>query len=250
MQHVAIAFTAQYQLPFILGVVSDRSNHLKPGTYNLTYNPYLGIQYIANYELSVPGVKLTRASNSLAAPIITAQVNCILNQKHCSYVELANELKVYASGNSVIGNDFLYSATHNEIPVIYLADILTNEKEQQLLLLDLFNRDGYEVLGISDLSDLSDVRVLNLSAISHGTMKEIQESTCACAKVDLTIFFTSSRWLTQQNWSQFEKDSAILISSNVAPTMPEDVAIRQCYIVNESRNVQFLYRKLSKILLK
>lgn len=234
----------------VLGVICDRSNELKTGTYAIRYNPYLGTEYMAHYALDMPHINDSHESNSLATAVITAKINQIQNKKHLSYAALIQELDACATPiRDVVQSSVPNPVVHNEIPVVYCVDLFTNKQNQQKELLDLFNRDGYEVLGISDDPNVTDVRFISLVSVGHGPIREIQQYACDCAKTDLVIFFCSFDWLTQQDWRDYEEDSAVLVSYDdmMCSTIPFHF-IKKKYTVSETCNVQTLCHELHAIL--
>lgn len=233
----------------VIGVACDSSNQLMPGTYRADYNPYLGTDYVANYVLNSPNVQPSHGSNSLAAAVITAQINNILIQKNDRILDWKAELDNRSSDRDSGKKKYpLYFADFNEVPVIYLVDILANQPEQQRKLLDLFNHAGYEVIAASSVYQSDDIRLIDLSSIGSNTVAKTQNSLCSCAKIDLVLFFVSSHWMTSQDWTGFDKESAAFICYDYMKDDPILNLFPQKHFVYQCNSLYLLYHELVNFL--
>ena len=234
--------------PGVLGVVCDPAQHLVPGAYACAQNPYLGTEYIANYELTLPGLMDAHRSNSLAAAVLTARVNNLLGCSGASRDGLAAAL---CDGAAVYGPSAvsaLAGADCGSVPVVYLAGVLHDQPEEQIALLDLFCDSGYEVLGVSDRRLSQDARFLDRAAVGHGPAREMQQRLCACAKVDLILVFAPFDWFSTLDWDGFDADAAAIVSTaDASNAIPMGFA-RQQYAVSRRSDAQFLYHYLLRVL--
>lgn len=233
----------------VFAVVCDLQNDLPAGTYAVSPDPYLGTEYVANYTIDFSENAGTLMSNSLATAVVTAKINNILNRKKCTHAELVSELNKEAEKLTLKRESTsFYSFKPITIPVVYLVDILTYEKDKQSLLLDLFAEDGYEAIAASDVDGLTDARFLKLSNLNSNTLAELQNRICTCAKVDLAIVFASAEWIIQLNWNGFDKESAIIVYNNDALTVPFAALTELQYKVSDDVNEYFLYNQLRRYL--
>lgn len=230
--------------PGVFGVTCDPMQRLAPGSYAFSPEPYLGTDYIANYELTLPGIEDAHRSNSLAAAVLTAQVNNLIHHAHLSHADLAEALRAESMPYKFC--PAAYADRTTECPVVYLSDLLTGRWEEQIALINLFADAGYEVLAGSDRS--LDARFLSLPALGCGTAKELQQRLCACAKVDLILVFTSPHWLKLQDWRDFDAESAIIVSAASTYGAVQPIPIRHRYRVSQASGAKFLYGYLRNIL--
>ena len=99
--------TIPASLSGVFGVVCDLQDQLKAGEYAFSPNPYLGTEFIANYDASLIGKRGVRKSNSLAASVISAQINNLINEQGSFSSSLALKLKQNAMNYPKIEISFL-----------------------------------------------------------------------------------------------------------------------------------------------
>ena len=176
--------------PGVFGVMSVEDDMLPPGTFAFAEDLYLGTEWIANYALSASESVRFPRSSSLAAPVVTAQINNLLNQQmEPSLPELTKALKRCAWPD--IGHERLVERQYRtpaQIPIVYLVDSFAQDEQEQSALLDVFALHGYEAFGITmRMKDIRDVRLLNCTERQAQSLADIQARAIASARMDLLI---------------------------------------------------------------
>lgn len=232
----------------VFGVVCDLQEQLKAGAYAFSPNPFLGTEFVANYDTNIVGKVGVRKSNSLAAPVISAQINNLINEEGGFSSRLVSKLKQNAMCLPNLENiPNLRSSQRASIPVVYLVDIFTNQADKQTELLNLFTKDGYETVGITTANEPMNVRFLKFADINNNSAAEIQSSICACADIDLAIVFAPLSYMKQFKWNGFDKESALIIYGETHDMIPFEYINMQTSI-SFGNNVCMLYCKLREYL--
>ena len=128
--------------------------------------------------------------------------------------------------------------------MIYLSSSI----RQQRKLLDLFNHAGYEVIAASSVYQSDDIRLIDLSSIGSNTVAKTQNSLCSCAKIDLVLFFVSCHWMTSQDWTGFDKESAAFICYDYMKDDPILNLFPQKHFVHQCNSLYLLYHELVNFL--
>lgn len=195
----------------VFGVMCDEENILPEGTFALLKNPYLNIEFVANYQLPIIGGRGGAKSNSLAAPVITAKINDLLNMKmEHSIPIIFDELKRKAwpdirydsLPNSRIGNQ-------DSVPIVYLVDVFPEDSCWQSKLLNIFAFHGYEAVGLSSATEVYDVRLLCYMDVNIQKPKDIQERIIASTRLDLLLVFLNME--TAHIWGLNKEPDALIL---------------------------------------
>ena len=214
--------------PGVFGVMSVEDDMLPPGTFAFAEDLYLGTEWIANYALSASESVRFPRSSSLAAPVVTAQINNLLNQQmEPSLPELTKALKRCAWPD--IGHERLVerqNRTPAQIPIVYLVDSYAQDEQEQSALLDVFALHGYEAFGITmRMKDIRDVRLLNCTERQAQSLADIQARAIASARMDLLIVFLTSSDVTY--WQTEGDSNAIVLQAMQAAagciTTPQEI---------------------------
>lgn len=230
----------------VFGVVCDLQDQLKAGTYAYLPNPYLGTEFIANYDTSIVGKAGVCKSNSLAASVISAQINNLINEEGGFSAHLVSKLKQNAMDLPKVEYvSHVHFPPYISIPVVYLVDIFADQPDKQIELLNLFKEDGYEAVGATTVNEPMDVRFIKLSDINNNSAAEIQNSICSCADIDLAIIFVPLSFMQQLEWTGFDRESALVIYGKTKNGIPSKYIKLQTSIC-DGNNVHMLFQKLRK----
>lgn len=200
----------------VFGVMYAENSPLPPGAFAFAGDSYLGTELIANYELFTTSNMQYAKSSSLAAPVVTAKVNDLLNRGiGRSFDTLTAELQCCAWSDNTFGNwkERSFRAVES-VPVAYLVDVFAQDGQSQIDLLDVFARYGYEAVGITGVSSVQDVRLLCYRDLREQSPKQILMRMLASTRVDLLIVFLTSADI--QDWQQeIEQDPIVLYQTEL-----------------------------------
>lgn len=178
----------------VFGVICDKFDLLNEGEFAAVYDPYLGTNFIASSQSNFPNIMSFTKSNSLAATVITACVNQIINDGAkriipTIYCELKKKSRRITWKTSPV-----IRSTENQVsvPIVQLIDVFPKDKEKQSALLNEFCSQGYEVAGITCVADAKDIRLIHFLDVRGSSLMEIQRNLVACTKSDLVISFLDS----------------------------------------------------------
>lgn len=221
----------------VFGVVCDTKGNLQEGQYAVEFNPYLGTNFIANNILTIPNKFCFSKCNSLAAPVITAQVNNLINRGTKRTIpDLMNKLQQNANYISVdectVDNRSMHPIG---IPIIWLTDIFSQDSTKQLELLNMFADDGFEAFGLSDAIATSDVRLINFNDVCRQSISKILSCMDTYTKSDLLIVFLDKK---RERLLQVENTTGI-----------DHLLISQAdFSIHNNLTAQEVYLKLRQIL--
>lgn len=178
----------------VVGVRADSSNSLSDGRYGIELDPYLGTSFIARYSL--PGCnKGQPPCNSLAVPVIAAQINRLINQHHRNSPKITEQL-ISQADFRVQENGKWRPVHRNRIEdkaaIIYFVNIFTCDVDKQVHLLDAFAENGFEAVGLNCAVPSSDVRLITLPLLNNAVIQESHAKLSACTQSDILIVFVSS----------------------------------------------------------
>jgi hypothetical protein len=197
----------------VVGVLSTENSLLPPGRFVIEEDLYLGIGFAANYELIGTTDAQYAKSSSLAAPVVTASVNELLNSGvdySIDAIITALKRQAWTDGMSDhwIERPF---RTIETVPVAYLVNIFAQDEQKQIELLDIFAEHGYEAFGITDVNTVNDVRVLNIKDLRNQPPAQIIRRTLASVRTDLLlVFLTSADW---HDWGKIVTQDSIVLHS-------------------------------------
>lgn len=180
--------------PNVFGVISDKLDLLREGEFAEVYDQYLGTNFIANNQNYFPNIMSFSKSNSLAATIVTAHVNHILNKGidrsipeiYCSLQKESRKMP-----NTMLPPKTIL-VNRESIPIVYLIDVFSRDMYKQTALLDEFCAQGYEAVGMTCISGTDDVRMIHYSEAQGLDLQLVQKHLIACTQSDLLIAFLNS----------------------------------------------------------
>ena len=177
--------------PGVFGVMFTDNCLLPPGRFAVAEDPYLDTEFVANYELFDTTNMHHAKSSSLAAPVVTARVNELLNSEGaCSFDMLMTALKREAWPDGLSDHWIERPLrTTESVPVVYLVDIFAQDGQRQIGLLNIFAQYGYEAVGITSVNTVKDVRLLCYTGLCNQSPEKIVRSMLASTRADLLIVF-------------------------------------------------------------
>lgn len=173
----------------IFGVIADHDNLLSGGEYVTNISHYLGTEFMADYELDIPLSGKIEKSNSLAAAVISANINNFLNEKKrkCTFDEIFAYLQHNAEQNIEIRKDIVY--LDDETPIVCLGNSISMNENKQIEIINILARNGYEAIGISYNGPYDDVRLLEGHCFNECSSLRYEEVFLTVPNIDIILVF-------------------------------------------------------------
>lgn len=228
----------------VFGVVADQKNTLHPGQYIVQDDCYLGANFVANYELSVPQAKRFVPSNSLATPVVTAKVNQLINAGVKTIAQLMGHLNSNAIHKVLsIQSEGHHTVNMNDIPVVCVVDIFSQNPVGQIELLNVFSKHGYETMALSELDEVDDVRVLSLCKLHEMSFSKIKQCIIKSSKCNVVIAFISRQTAPAIQSLVYD----VLVSSRPVSWTNLHPSEDACNVKIVSENAEEVYNAIMKV---
>lgn len=151
--------------PFVLGVRNDAAGLLSPGDMACSMADPLGVDIYANCDFKLLREQQCAPSNSFAVPVVTANVNNLINQGESisNIRNMIQNLKQYPNFNEHDGLCNPVSPTPREIPIVFLADDAT--QMCSIFMDSIYEKYGVQSTALSLAEGSYDIRIRKVKNI-------------------------------------------------------------------------------------
>lgn len=228
--------TVPASYPFVLGVQSDRKEHLIQGEVAYQRENVLGAEIYANCNIELLKKMHCSPSNSFAVPVVAADINNWLNQRG-DITEYLHQLKTYPISYEKNNFQSGISMVRQDIPLIFIYSL--DEKDIFTVCRDIMNilYDRYQVQtsALSSADTEYDIR-----------FRKIDDSNCLYG----AILFMEKHYKTDLIFiiaSEMEKDE---MKMQVDFDMEVAVNGMKCDVIFENRYIESKTEKVADLIVE
>lgn len=226
----------------VFGVIADQHNLLSGGEYVTYISHYLGTQFMADYELDIPLSGKIGKSNSLAAAVISANVNEYLNKKKkkCTFDEIFAYLQHNAKKNIEVPKGRVY--LDDETPIVCLGNSLSTDEDKQIEIINIFAQNGYEAIGISYHGSYDDVRLLEGRCFNECSSLRYEEGLLTVPNVDIILVFEEISSFLNNYRGYLKQQNNPMIQHNIEHIKKLEIDYRSC-----KSDAQKIFQKIMRL---